>query len=90
MRLVPISVDPVGKSEALVQRLSLNFPLACDVDRVATKGFGLFDEANDIAWPATYLLGSDGLVHWRLLAQTYQERPLASVILEAIDQTLPK
>ncbi len=77
---MPISVDPVEKSEALVQRLGLGFPIACDVDREATRGFGLFEEDNDIAWPATYLLSSDGVVRWRLLA----------VILEAIDHTLPK
>ncbi len=45
----------------------------------------MYDEANDIAWPALYLLDSEGSVHWRSLAETYPVRPAWQVVLEAFD-----
>lgn len=69
----------------MIERLHLTFPLGLDVDRQLTRAFGVYDPANDIAWPAVFLTDAEGVVQWRSLAETYTVRPAAQVILEAFD-----
>ena len=80
-----VSVDDLEQSRALVERLGLSFPLGLDEDRTLTKAFGVYDPANDIAWPALFLIGPDGVVRWRSLAETYTVRPASQMILDAAD-----
>ena len=83
--MLAVSVDDAEKSRALVEKLKLDFPLGLDPERALIKAFGVYDPANDIAWPALYLLGADGRVRWRSLAETYTVRPSWQVVLEAAD-----
>jgi hypothetical protein len=43
------------------------------------------DQENGIAWPAIFIVGRDGNVRWRSLAETYKERPTSEVVLRALD-----
>ncbi len=43
------------------------------------------DAENGIAWPALFLIASDGRIAWRSLAQTYQVRAGPEEILRALD-----
>jgi len=45
------------------------------------------DEESGIAWPAIFIVGRNGMVRWRSLAEVYQVRPAAEVVLEALDGT---
>lgn len=85
MRVVPVSVDDAEKSQSLIERLKLPFPLGLDVDRSLTKAFGVYDPGNDIAWPAIFLVDAGGVIRWRSLAETYPVRPAATVVLDAWD-----
>ncbi len=82
--MVAISVDGLEDSQGLVEKLSLTFPLVSDADRTLTKAFGLFDQGNDIAWPAVFVLGSDGHVAWRSFEDDYKERvPIQEIVSAA-------
>lgn len=83
--MLAVSVDGQEKSRALIERLSLPFALGLDEDRALTRAFGVYDPANDIAWPAIFIVGPEGVVRWRSLAETYTVRPASQVVLDAAD-----
>lgn len=79
-----VSVDALDDSKALADKLSLSFPLISDTELALTKGFGLYDDRKDIAWPAVFVVGSDGAVAWRSFEDTYKERvPIDDIIAAA-------
>ncbi len=82
--VVAISVDPPDVSARLHAALRLPFPLASDPDHVALELLGVFDPANEIAWPSMFLIERDRTVSWRSLATTYKERPTTDEVLAAI------
>jgi peroxiredoxin len=82
--LIALSVDSVDDSKALSERESLSMPILSDPDRAITKAFGLDDPANEISWPAVYVLARDGTVAWRVVLEGYKERPPADDILAAV------
>lgn len=58
--------------------------MVSDTERTLTKAFGLYDEGNEIAWPAIFVLGSDGAVAWRSFEETYKERvPIDEIVAAA-------
>ncbi len=63
----------------------MTFPLLSDPDRAVIRAFGVEDAENGVAWPAIYVVGRDGRVRWRSLAETYKKRAAASAIVEALD-----
>jgi peroxiredoxin len=78
-------VDPPDRSRALAEKLDLKFPLLSDPKREAIRAYGVEDQENGIAWPAIFVVGRDGKVSWRSLAETYKVRPASEVVLEALD-----
>jgi peroxiredoxin len=82
--LVAISVDELEKSDQLVAKLGITFPLLSDGDRSTVRSYGVEDAENGIAWPAIFIVAQDGTIRWRSLADTYKERPTSEVILEAL------
>jgi peroxiredoxin len=81
---VAISVDPPERSEALAERLGVRFPLLSDVDLKVARAYGVEDGENGIAWPAVFIVGRDGTIKWRSLAEVYTARPASAVIVEAL------
>lgn len=57
--------------------------MVSDADRSLTKGFGVYDQGNDIAWPAVFVLDAKGAVAWRSFEDTYKERVPIEAIVEA-------
>jgi peroxiredoxin len=56
------------------------------VDLKAIRAYGVEDAENRIAWPAIFIVGADGHVRWRSLAETFRVRPASEVVLEALAQ----
>jgi peroxiredoxin len=77
-------VDPPAESKALAQRLGLRFPLLSDADLNVARAYGVADEENGTGWPAIFIVGEDGNIRWRSLAETYTIRPASAVVLEAL------
>jgi len=92
VRVVVVSVDSAGESAELVRKLRLPFPIWSDVNRAAVKAWGVWDEGNDIAWPAAYVIGTDGQIVWRSLEEDYRVRPTIDRVLNALDTatTMPR
>lgn len=62
----------------------MTFPIVADADRALTKAFGVYDEGNDIAWPAVFVLNADGTVAWRSFEDNYKERvPIEDIVSAA-------
>ena len=82
--MVAISVDPPAASAKLAGHLDLGYPLASDESASAIKAFGVYDEENEIAWPAIFVVEKDRTISWRWLADIYKERPPAADIVAAV------
>lgn len=67
----------------MVEKLGLGYPVLADPDLGVTRGFGVADEENGIAWPAIFLVGQDGRIVWRSLADSYKVRVSVDEILAA-------
>ena len=78
-----LSVDPVDMSKELAESLSLGFPILADPQRELIQAFGLDDPANEIAWPAVYVIDSEGTIIWRQIVESYKKRPPPVAILAA-------
>ena len=70
---------------ALATKLSVTFPLLSDPSREVIRKYGVEDAENEIAWPALFVINEKGVIVYRVVNDSYKERPLASQIAEAID-----
>jgi peroxiredoxin len=86
---VAISIDTPDESTPMVEKLGLTYPVLADVDLGVTRAFGVADEANGISWPAIFLIGQDGRIAWRSLADSYKIRVGVDEILAAMPPRPP-
>jgi hypothetical protein len=49
-----------------------------------TRAYGVEDAENRISWPSLLVVGRDGNVSWRSIAQTYKVRAAPAQILQAL------
>jgi alkyl hydroperoxide reductase subunit AhpC len=54
-----------------------------------TRAYGVEDAENRISWPSLFVVGRDGNVSWRSIAQTYKVRAAPAQILQALDALPP-
>ncbi len=89
--VVGVSVDSVETSRQMSSDLGLGFPIAADTERLLTKALGIYDPANDIAWPAVFIVGADGKIEWRDVAESYviEKRPTADTLLGVLRAAAP-
>ena len=78
-------MDSPDRSKALAEKLGIKYPLLSDPKRHVIRSYGVEDQENGIAWPAIFIVGRDGTVRWRSLAETFKERPTSEVVLQALD-----
>jgi peroxiredoxin Q/BCP len=83
-------VDPADRSKALAEKLGVKYPLLSDPKREVVRAYGVEDQENGIAWPAIFIVGRDGTVRWRSLAETFKERPTSEVVLGALNEVQAK
>lgn len=85
VEVVALSVDSPSKSSELRRKLELPFDLICDPSRSVVKAWGLFNpnEGGGIAYPAVFLIGSDGAVQFRSLDRK-ASRVMPNAVLEVI------
>lgn len=77
-------MDTAEDSTMLATKLEVTFPIVSDADRALTKAFGVYDEGNDIAWPAVFVVGGDGTVAWRSYEDNFKERvPIEEIVTAA-------
>ena len=79
--LVAISVDEVATGRAMTDKLGLGFPILSDPKAEVIRAFGVLDEDTEIAWPSIFVIGSDGTILQRWLADTYSQRVATDDVL---------
>ena len=70
--------------------LGVQFPLLSDEHRKLIVAYGVFDRENDLAWPAIFLVGRDGKIAWRSLAESKSKRAGVDEILAAVGKLPPR
>jgi peroxiredoxin len=83
---VAVSVDDESTSRSLAAALGLRFPIVSDEHRALIHRYGVFDAENDLAWPAIFVIGRDGRIAWRSLAESKSKRAGADEVLAALDR----
>lgn len=71
----------MGDNAKLAKKLGVTFPILADPKRTAIRAYGVLDPANDIAWPAIFVLDGDRTVTWRSLTENYKVRPASEEVL---------
>ena len=88
--VLAISVDPMEQSHALAESAALSFPLLSDVDRTVIDSYDLRHKgggiSDDIARPATFIIGRDGRIVWRQLTDNWRVRVRPEPVLEQLRQ----
>ena len=67
----------------------MSFPILSDADRVMIEAWGVTHPGGgmgeDIARPATFLVGPDGDILWRSLTENWRVRVRPEYLFEAIE-----
>lgn len=90
VQVLAISADPIEEAQGLARRLALGFPVLSDPQRLVIRRYGVEDAANEIAWPALFLVtrgaGDKGQIRWREISDDYRDRPSLIGVLAQIDR----
>lgn len=89
--MVAVSVDAVADNRRLVDSLGLEFPVLSDRSLAVISTYGLVHRGagirgSDIARPATFLVGPDGVVRWRHLPDNWRIRVRPGELISAIEE----
>jgi len=87
--VVAVSVDPVAKNREVVEKLGLEFPILSDADRRVIAAYGVVHRhggmgGTDIARPAVFVIGPDGVVRWRGLTENWRVRERPQHLLDVL------
>jgi peroxiredoxin len=83
-----ISPQTADVNFTLVERRGLPFPVLSDPDQAVIREWGLFNDDDSrgrlIPHPATFIIGTDGLVAWSHIGKSTRDRPTADVVLDQL------
>ena len=82
-RLVAISADDATRSESFRTEMNLPMDLLCDIDRKVIKQYRLLNphEHGGIAYPAMFVIKSDGTIGYRSLDRTANRVNISDVVI---------
>src|SRR5215470_10797054 len=60
--ILGMSVDSTWANEAFAEKLGVKFPILSDANRSITKSYGLFNEPQQVANRATFVIDKNGIV----------------------------
>lgn len=85
MRIVGVAIDPPSQNAAMIEKLSLPFPILSDPDRTSViDPYGVADpkDPRRIARPAMVLIDPDGEERWRFVSRDFADRLPESEVLD--------
>src|SRR5438067_11491370 len=83
--IVGLSVDGVARNKAMVSKLILPFPMLADPDASVIAAYGVYQENEQRARPAAFVIGRDLSVAYRYVERDVADRPLTKELLSALD-----
>ena len=83
--MLAISVDNLSGAEDVVNTIGIPFPVLYDVSRQVPRTYGVYNLLGDnLAAPATFIIGEDGEIVWKYVAGAKGDRPPVSTILSML------
>lgn len=79
--LIAISNDELSDTKELANNSPISFPLLSNPSYSVIKQFGVFDPANEIAWPAVFIINEESKITWKSISSSYKNRPPVSEII---------
>lgn len=83
-----IAPQDVKTNQALRERRELPFPILADIDQGTIHQWGIFNfddpKGRAIPYPATFVIGRDGLIAWAYTSRETRDRPAPGAILAAV------
>jgi peroxiredoxin Q/BCP len=91
IEVVGISVDSPAESKKLCQSKGYTFPILSDPNAAVIRQYGVLhpkagEDGKDIARPAEFLVGSDGMIRWVNLTEDFRVRATPEAVLEAFNR----
>ena len=83
-RLAAVSVDPVGRSRALADKLGLGFPVLADTAGTVARAYGVWHASAGIALPSVIVVDPKGAVRWRRVSESVMDRPGEDELIAAV------
>ncbi len=84
--VVAISVDSREDSLEFIANKGIGVPLLSDPEMGVIKAYGVAMVSENIAVPATFIVGADGRVRWRHVGETMMDRPDALQVLDLVQK----
>ena len=88
VHLYAVSTDDAATARQMAKELGLEYPVLSDPGGGVTRAWGVLDESNGIARPATFLIARGGAVAHRDVGHTPGDQPHGYALLEQIKQHL--
>ena len=83
--VVAISVDDLAGASDIVEKVGIPFPVLYDPSRQVPETYKVFNLLGDnVATPSTFVVGPDGVIAWKYVANSIGDRPPSSTILDQL------
>ncbi len=82
--MVGIAADAL-RDMASIQPGLTGVRLLSDLQLTTAKAWGLHQPGADSPYPATYLVGGDGVIRWRFVGANHHDWPTYSELVAALD-----
>ena len=89
VHLYAVSVDDAPTARKMVGELGLEYPVLSDAGGGVARAWGVLDETNGIARPATFLIARGGAIAHKEVGHSPSDQPHGYALLEQIKQHLP-
>ena len=80
--LAAISADTREDSAEFIEEEAIAVPLLADPELTAISAYGVAMEGQEIAVPATFVVGQDKTIRWRYIGENMTDRPNEEEVLE--------
>jgi peroxiredoxin Q/BCP len=79
-----LTADPIPQVARAVDEWKLTFIVVADPEGDAIKRFGLLNPQNRLAVPSTFVIDREGIVRYRYVGTSANDRPEIRQVLEAV------
>lgn len=83
--VLAISVDDLSGAQYIVDKIGIPFPVLYDPMVDVVSDYGVYNLLGDgLATPSIFIIDKDGVIRWKYIGRSIDDRPSASPILEQL------